>query len=263
MKITRREFLKLGGSAVVFLSFAAGRASADEMKIPVLMYHDISLRGNEKETLSPQLFAAQMEWLYGIGYRAVSLSELASLHPDSAKQTLVITFDDGYTSFIDYAFPLLDEYGFKATVNVIGEHMGGYVSGNDPRLSWDECRFLAGSGLVEIGCHTYGLHTRYGRQLRSQATDVLNEKLIEDLAIFQKMAVQELGRPVDVLAWPYGMHNKLSIEIARKAGIRFILNSEDGYFATNGDQFEIPRLAINNDTTLRQFRERIEMRQLK
>jgi len=259
MNFTRREFLKLGSGAVVFLSFA-GHAAADGTKIPVLMYHDISSRRSEKETLSPRLFAAQMEWLYGMGYHAVLFSELALLHRDTAERTVVMTFDDGYTSFMDYAFPLLSEYGFKATINVIGEHMGGFVSGNDPRLSWDECRFFAKSGLVEIGCHTYGLHNWYGRQSRSHAIDVFNEKLAEDLAIFQKIAVQELGQRANVLAWPYGMHNKLSIEIARKAGMHFILNSDDGYFAMNGNQLDIPRLTISNDTSLKLFRERIEMR---
>ncbi len=259
MNLTRREFLKLSYGSVVFLSFA-GRAVADGMKIPVLMYHDISSRGSEKETLSPWLFAAQMEWLYDMGYRAVSFRDLALLDREDAKRTVVITFDDGYTSFMDYAFSLLSEYGFKATINVIGKYMGGFVSGNDPRLSWDECRFLVKSGLVEIGCHTYDLHTWYGRQSRSHATEAFNEKLVDDLAMFQKIIIQELGRPAVVLAWPYGMHNNQSIEIARKAGMHFILNSEDGYFAMNGDQLDIPRLTISNDTTLKLFRERIEMR---
>jgi len=253
MIITRRAFLKLSGAAVVFLSFAE-YAEASSIKIPVLMYHDISWRLEEKETLLPRLFAAQMEWLYGMGYRAISFGEIDSLNPESAGQAVIITFDDGYASFMDYGFRLFSEYGFKATINVIGEHVGGFVSGNDPRLSWDECRFLAGSGMVEIGCHTYGLHAWYGNLARSKAVAIFDEKLEKDLALFQSVYTREMGAPARVLAWPYGMHDSKGIAIAKQAGFRYILTSENAFFEKDGNQYDIPRLIMDKDMDLRQFR---------
>lgn len=259
MNLTRRDFLKLGSVAVVSLSLTE-YATADAVKIPVLMYHEISHEIREKETVSPPLFAAQMEWLYGAGYRALSFRELDSLDAKSARRAVVITFDDGYSSFMDHAFPLIAEYGFKATINMIGSAVGGFVSGKDPRLSWDECRFLTKSGLVEIGCHTYGLHSWYGRLPRPRAVTAFDEKLEQDLSVFQGFYRKEMGRPANILAWPYGMHDRKSIEIAKHAGFSFILNSERGYFVKGSDQYDIPRLLINNDTSLGLFRELIEMR---
>jgi peptidoglycan/xylan/chitin deacetylase (PgdA/CDA1 family) len=259
MNLTRREFLKLGGVSVVSLSLAE-YATADAVKIPVLMYHDISHEMHETETVSPPLFAAQMEWLYGAGYRALSFRELGSLDAEHARRAVVITFDDGYSSFMDHAFPLIAGYGFKVTINIIGSAVGGFVSGNDPRLSWDECRFLAKSGIVEIGCHTYGLHSWYGRLPRPTAVIAFNEKLEQDLSVFQGLYRKEMGRSANILAWPYGMHDRKSIEIAKHAGFSFMLNSEPGYFVKGSDRYDIPRLLINNATSLGLFRELIEMR---
>ncbi len=259
MNLTRREFLKLGGVAVMSLSFTE-LATAGAVSVPVLMYHDIAHRISDPETVVPPAFAAQMEWLYGMGYHAISFSELGSLSDQSAKRAVIITFDDGYVSFLDHAGSLLAEYGFKCAINVIGNSIGGFVSGNDPRLSWDECRYLARTGLVEIGCHTYGLHSWYGSQRRQSAVTVFNTRLEQDLAVFQKVYTREMGHPAMILAWPYGMHDGTSIEIAKRAGFAFILNSEPGYLRLDGDQRDIPRLTIGHNSDFSSFRTQIEMR---
>jgi peptidoglycan/xylan/chitin deacetylase (PgdA/CDA1 family) len=99
-----------------------------------------------------------MEWLYSNGYSAISLSRLKdSQLPEKA---VVITFDDGYASFMDFSFPLLQSYRFKATINIIGNAVGSYLpmAGNRPMLSWDEYRYLTAGGIVDLGCHTFKLH---------------------------------------------------------------------------------------------------------
>jgi peptidoglycan/xylan/chitin deacetylase (PgdA/CDA1 family) len=259
MNLTRREFIKLGGAAVVSLSFAEN-CSAGTVSIPVLMYHDVSHLTDEIETVLPPRFAAQMEWLYDAGYQTIFFGEIDTLDAERAQRSVIITFDDGYASFMDYAFPLFQDYGFKSTINVIGDCMGGFVAGDDPRLSWDECRFLIKSGIVEIGCHTYGLHYWYGNKARSEAIREFNKKLEQDLVMFQEVIIRELGRPAKTLAWPYGMHDQNSIKIAKKVGFSFILNSENRYFVMGGDQYDIPRLLVSHTVDLQRFREQIEMR---
>ena len=259
MNLTRREFLKLGGAAVLSLSYAEGW-SANAATIPILEYHDISHLTTETETVLPPRFAAQMEWLYEEGYRTIFFEELDTLDAESAQRTVIITFDDGFASFTAYAFPLFQHYGFKSTINVIGEYMGGFVEGNDPRLSWDECRYLVKSGLVEIGCHSFGLHHWYGNKTRTMALIDLNKRLSRDLAEFQKVMTRELGRPAKIFAWPYDLHDTKSIDIARQAGFSFILRSENEYYAMGSSRYDIPRLAVDRTVDLRQFRKLIEMK---
>jgi len=253
MNLTRRQFLTLSGATVLSLSLPWYVAGA-VVRIPVLMYHDISVHLNELETVMPSVFASQMEWLSAMGYRAISFEELDSLEADSAKRALIITFDDGYASFMDYVFPLLTEYRFKATVNIIGKAVGSVSSSHHPMLSWDECRYLMQSGLVDIGCHTYGLHVWGGWSTPATAITPFNERLKKDLAAFQEQCNKELGRPANILAWPYGMYDGRSIEIAQREGFRYILTSNRGYLEKNGDRSAIPRRSVNHDVNLASFR---------
>lgn len=253
MSLTRRQFLTLSGATVLSLSFH-WRATADVVRIPVLMYHDISVHLTELETITPSVFASQMEWLYAMGYRAISFEELDSLDVDSAKRALIITFDDGYASFMDYVFPLLTEYRFKATVNIIGNEVGSVLSRHQQMLSWDECRYLLQSGLVDIGCHTHGLHVWGGWSSPTTAITPFNERLKKDLATFQEKCGKELGRSVNILAWPYGMYDKRSIKIAQGEGFRYILTSNRGYLEKNGDRSAIHRRSVNYDVNLDSFR---------
>ncbi len=259
MNLTRREFLKLGGAAVLSLSYTECWP-ANAVHIPILAYHDISHFTTEEETVLPPRFAAQMEWLHDEGYRTIFFEELDKLDAESAQRTVIITFDDGFASFMDYAFPLFQHYGFKSTINVIGEFMGGFVEGNDPRLSWDECRYLVKSGIVEIGCHTYGLHRWNGTKTRAMALIELNNRLRKDLALFQRVITRELGRPAKILAWPYDLHDARSITIARHSGFSFVLRSENERYLLGSSRHDIPRLVIDHTVDLRQFRKLVEMK---
>jgi peptidoglycan/xylan/chitin deacetylase (PgdA/CDA1 family) len=259
LKLTRRQFLKFGGAAILWLA-VPGRGQAQAVRIPVLLYHELSIHPGEEETVPPSLFASQMEWLYGMGFQAISFDEVDSLDADRARRSVIITFDDGPASFMDHAFPLLAEYGFKATVTVIGNQVNGVVSGHDPSLSWDECRFLVKSGIVEIGCHTNALHV-WGRGSSPALTlAAFNEKLGMDLAAFQDRYRREMGRTATVLAWPYGRYDRKSIEIAKQEGFRYLLTSDRGFFEKGGDRSAVPRWPVNHDTDLPAFRDHIERR---
>lgn len=88
------------------------------------------------------------------GYKTVLPGELAAGKP-LPKRAVLITFDDGYANNYGIAFPLLKEFGAKAVISPVV----GYVEWNaDSFLSWDMCREMLASELVEIGSHTYNLH---------------------------------------------------------------------------------------------------------
>jgi peptidoglycan/xylan/chitin deacetylase (PgdA/CDA1 family) len=165
----------------------------------------------------------------------------------------MITFDDGDTSFMDHAFPLLKEYGFKATMNIIGQAVdsNALVEGGRAVLSWDECRYLAGSGLVDLGCHSYALHSPGGVLSASYGA------IKKDLALFQEKFKKEIGRQCTTIAWPYGIYDKKCIEIARSAGFLYILTSREGYVEKESAMSELPRLNMNNKLDLISFQQYI------
>lgn len=252
MNVTRREFLKAGAAAAALCLAGPSGAFASGPRLPVLLYHDISDQFDDVYTVSPSVFSAQMEWLYWQGFEAVSLAE-AARRGGNLEKKVVITFDDGYVSFMDYAFPALEEYGFKCTINIIGRYVGRYISrdGARPVLSWDEYRYLGESGTAEFGCHTYDLHSRGRLAARSK------EALREDLARFQEEFRRQMGRSTDILAWPFGVYDRESVEVAREAGFRYLLTSEEGRFEP-GSLESIPRINISNRLDMISFQQYIE-----
>ena len=155
--MTRRFFLTAMATVMVMPNKIFASDSVHPVSIPILLYHDLSSKWwlmKDDYTVTPALFAAQMEWLHSNGYKAVSFADLGK--ESSLEKAVIITFDDGYASFVHYAFPFLRSYGFKATINIIGQYVGSYITdqGARPTLSWDEYRYLKSSGLVSLGCHT-------------------------------------------------------------------------------------------------------------
>ena len=131
MYLTRRDFLKLSSAAIVLSPTLPKYLFAYEIKIPVLLYHDISASFKDYYTVSPSNFASQMEWLYSIGYTALSFKEIRRFIENGGEKAVIITFDDGYASFVNYAFPLLQDYGFKATINIIGKYVEKFLGKKD------------------------------------------------------------------------------------------------------------------------------------
>jgi len=254
MALTRRTFLKTTGMAALSLPFLR-IAGAGAGTVPVLLYHDISDEGPGPYTLSPPLFAAQMEWLFSEGFRVVPVRELERTSATGSGRTVVITFDDGYASFLDHAFPVLSSYGFPATINIVGAWAGRFIETepgrNRPLLSWDEYRFLLGTGLVDLGCHTFDLHHPGG------APAVPAEKLRQDLRRFQETMERETGRTADILAWPYGTYDRSGMDEARRAGFRYVLTSNEVLFTAGSRLDEVPRLNIGGPADLRSFRRTI------
>ena len=125
MTMTRRTFIKLTGTAAISsialpnILNAAG-AKMPDGKIPALIYHDISNLMYDDYALSPASFSSQMEWLYASGYQTLPANDVEQFLKNGVGRAVMLTFDDGDTSFMDYAFPLLKDYGFKATINIIG-----------------------------------------------------------------------------------------------------------------------------------------------
>ncbi len=253
MHITRRDFLKLSG-AIITLPLLPKTLLANTSVIPVLIYHDISIHFKDEYTISPALFAAQMEWLYSNGYTTLTFKEIENFIKKGKTKAIIITFDDGYASFMDYAFPLLREYNFKATINIIGKYVGSFIwmGGNRPMLSWDEYRYIINSGLIELGCHTFNLHIKGG------VTTFSDKELRNDLTFFQETIEKEIGKNTEILAWPYGIYNERSIKIAKEAGFKYILTSKEGYLVKESKFHEIPRLNINNKIDLISFQQYID-----
>jgi peptidoglycan/xylan/chitin deacetylase (PgdA/CDA1 family) len=115
---------------------------------------------------------------------------------------IIFTFDDGYASDYELAYPILKAYGIRGTSYIIP---GYQDTGRPHTLTWDEIREMAQYGW-DFGCHTYS-HT----DLTKMTADEIRESMERVNASF---SAQGLPAP-KVHAFPYGRYNEAAIEAVK------------------------------------------------
>ena len=90
----------------------------------VLCLHQVNPRANPFwPALHPDRFAALLRWLSSAA-EVVSFADLPTRAAQRRTRPLVIlSFDDGYYDFVEYAMPILERFDMRANQNVIGESL--------------------------------------------------------------------------------------------------------------------------------------------
>jgi peptidoglycan/xylan/chitin deacetylase (PgdA/CDA1 family) len=168
--------------------------------VPILCYHNLGPQSKGGLLLGAAQFEQQMRYLKAQGYRVISLSDFLDwmqLKRQLPKRAVVITFDDGYRAFREYAYPVLKELGFPATLFVYTD----YVGAGRNALSWDELKALAAEGFdIQAHSKTHADLRRSPGESDAQYSGRMQTELGEPLKLFQR----QLGRSSQLLAYPYG-----------------------------------------------------------
>jgi len=227
---------------IAFIVFPTYALAEYNYKVPVLMYHDINNNPNDQYAVTPLKFGLQMLWLKDRGYKAIPLTEIDDAQPGD----IVITFDDGYYSFINYALPILKKLEYHVTINLIGAWVGSVIPDitNKKALSWDDIKMLDDTGLVAFGSHTNNLHHfRMGG-----ITSSTQSEMEKDFLNFQRTYKKHLGKLSPVIAWPFGHYNDAGINAGYVAKFEYFLTSNKGRYS--GNRNSIPRLSVERDTDI-------------
>ena len=168
--------------------------------VPVLVYHNVGPEHKGRMLMAASKFEQQMRYLKEHGYRVISMRdflEFAEGTRQLPRKAVVLSFDDGYQSFREFAEPLLKQLGFTATLFVYTD----YVGAGRNALSWKDLRELRDAGFdVEAHSKTHGdLRRKPGESDADYAA-----RMRAELGVPQALFRQHLGRPATILAYPYG-----------------------------------------------------------
>lgn len=206
----------------LFLSLAACQSSSDSenpyrgRKLPVLMYHHVVEDGQECNdmTVTVSRLREDLQWLQDNGYTTVLPRELAAGEPLPEKPIL-ITFDDGYRSNYQLAFPIFQEFQAKVVISVMV-----YMQDNAASdfITWAMCREMMDSGLIEIGSHTYLMHNLderggsfvadgvNGVQRKPEETDEeFQTRVLDDIQLSYDLIAEKLEQAPTFFAYPFGL----------------------------------------------------------
>lgn len=231
-------------------------------QVPILLYHWFDSpeapRGTRSPQLciTPQLFREQLRFLERRGFRTVRLGD-ALAGRGLPPKPLVISFDDGTLDFWRHARPALDDCGFKATLFVVTDFVGGASSWDAslgeparPLMSWEQIVALHREG------HEIGSHTHQHRVL----TELDDTSARGQLEESRRVLAERLGAPPELVAYPRGFYDERHKRLARDAGYSgacaVILNFGD---LRRADRFELKRMPIKGTESMRRFRLRLAL----
>lgn len=215
-----------------------------EKNVPILMYHHLAEEGDGKDIISADVFEEQIKALSDAGYTAVMFSDLYDyVHSgkELPEKSVVITFDDGYMSNYTLAMPILEKYGMRATVFVIGVSFGRDTYKDTgvpiiPHFGASEAREMISSGIFDIQSHSYDMHQvdklddgiiRAGiTQLEDESDEDYVSALRADCAAMDELFVETFGRRAEVFAYPYGFKSSMGSIILRENGIFATVTTE-------------------------------------
>lgn len=225
----------------------AGNASAfaAEALAPqavILQYHHIATNTPRSTSVTPEEFRQHMEYLRDNGFNILPLDEvLAALQEgrELPNKTAALTFDDGYRSVYEVAYPLLKEWGWPFTVFV----PSGLI-GNQPGLyaSWDQLREMGRDGAI-LANHTSNHAYLLDRSGYADEAAWL-EAVKADIDGAQERLKAETGQDHKIFAYPYGEYDPALQQLMRELGyIAFAQNS--GAINGNSDFTALPRFPFS------------------
>ena len=215
--------------------------------IPILMYHHLNNEGDGDVIIKTALFAEHMEALANNGYNTVSFAELQAYVDGSGslpENPVIITFDDGYLSNYETAFPILKQHGLKATVFVIGTMVGATTYKDTgiwtyPCFTYEQARKMYESGVFDIQSHTFDMHqwppNETGDYIRDSVLKLDNESeqehraaLESDFSLSKSLIEEGVGNRVFVLSYPHGDYTTVSEEISAELGFTITVTTKHG-----------------------------------
>jgi peptidoglycan/xylan/chitin deacetylase (PgdA/CDA1 family) len=185
------------------------------------------------------VFARQMTALARAGWRTLTLGDCASSRPtDDARRTFLLTFDDGYASLAENAYPVLADLGFTATTFLITDHVGKtntwdvrYTWRRLPHLDWPEIERWRAKGF------DFGSHGATHQRLTWLDDTVVTSELAGSRDLLVRRLGREAGRAV---AYPFGAVDQRIVALARAAGYELGFGGVKG----NGDSLHLPRVPV-------------------
>ncbi|QXI31363.1 poly-beta-1,6-N-acetyl-D-glucosamine N-deacetylase PgaB [Pseudomonas vanderleydeniana] len=250
-----------------------------------LTYHDIEDRDPDQEVVAvrTERLIAQLAWLRENHYRPVTVDQILAARsggPELPPKAVLLTFDDGYSSFYTRVMPILRSYHWPAVLAPVGVWIdtpadkpvdfAGQLRPRSQFLTWAQVREVAASGLVEIAAHTDASHQgvlanpqgnlqpaaatrRYDAKTgRYESEADFQARLRADVVAISKKIRAATGYSPRVWVWPYGVADGTALKVIESQGYQIALTLDDGIDSLD-QLLNSPRLLVSSDPDLVHF----------
>ena len=237
------QFIVLCAIIVSLPVTVSGQTNHIDSSVPVLLYHHISEDNpdDNEYIISPELFYEHLRVLKDKGYETVSTDEYYNYRQGRGslpKKPVIITFDDGYYSNYQYAYPMLKSMNMKATIFISTAYVGETSAVSFPHFSWEEAREMENSGIISIQSHS---HTH--RNLAElDAAQILSE-----LTLSKELIKKHMDKECNYLAYPNGSYDYMMQSMAENAGYLMQFTTNWGHNTGRQPLTGLKRMSVRGD----------------
>lgn len=244
--ISTEENLNQGTDTTVNNPIQTTPYKAANQGVPVIMYHSIAYEEGNPARLPVENFKAQMQYLKDNNYTTLTLDELYKYYTENysiPEKSVVLTFDDGYDDNYTSAYPILKQFGFKATIFLISD----FIDKRPGYLNSAQVKELNENG-ISIECHTVDHPYLAQLTVDKQKTQLANSKqFIEKL----------LNKQVKYIAYPYGNYNQDTTSLASQLGYTLAFTTDGRWSEKSDGLLTLDRVYISGSAPLEKFITRI------
>lgn len=163
--------------------------------------------------VSTERFEEQMAYL-AAKREVVPLDRLVGGAPGGRRAAVAITFDDGYRHLLVSALPVLERFGFEATVFVPTKWIGQANVWDPP----SECDLAIMNQAELREADARGLKVESHGHAHIDMRSASKGEIAEDLAFSRRLLQEITGREARYLAWPYRDGSEEARDLAASSG---------------------------------------------
>ncbi len=194
-------------------------------QVIVFGYHRFVEKVRRPDTeITPAAFEAQMKQLKDKGITVIPMQDfLAWKRSEKAipPRSAIITFDDGWKSQYEVAWPILKKYNYPVTLFIYTEGVRGGHFGGGEALTWEQLGEMrdAGADIEDHSATHQDLRKPYDKVAKKRLNPAEYDQWLEnELVASKNLLEQRLGVKVNCFAVPYGFYNEKIKEMCKKAG---------------------------------------------
>jgi peptidoglycan/xylan/chitin deacetylase (PgdA/CDA1 family) len=236
----------------------SGPVGSDDSAV-ILQYHFVAEDTPAVTSVSPGRFREHLEHLEAHDFRILALPELIErlrAGEELPPRAATITFDDGYISVYENAFPMLRERGWPFTVFV---NSAAHDAPGRSFASWDQLREMQEHGAT-IANHTVN-HAYLARAsaLEKESEADFEARMEREIAAAEARIEEKLGVRHKLFAYPFGEYDDRIRDWVDEHGYVGI-GQHSGAVWAGSDFTALPRFPFSGDySEMESFTDKIRM----
>ena len=204
---------------------------SDDMGILSLMYHRFNEAKYPSTNIEMRVFKDQIKIIKDSNYKFYNPGNLEKNFYERKKdKKILITIDDAFTSFYEFAWPYLKTEKIPFILFVSTESVGknGY-------MTWEQIKEVEKDQNAYIGNHSHS---------HEYLVNFTKDDFIKDISIANNIFIKNFGQNSIFFSYPFGEYSNFMKEYISK-NFKFAFGQHSGVIDINKDPYELPRFPIN------------------